>query len=297
MSMDKPIFIGIDGGGTSCNAKLFDSNKNVLAEVQVGPANAFVNSQQTQHSIVTAAQMCLTQAGLVGKTLADIFVGAGLAGMGLPSAQQAMSDWVHPFAGFAVTTDVHITALAANAGEDCGLVVVGTGSCGAKLSHGQLMQYGGYGFFLGDDASGSWLGLQALRHTLQALDGIVETSLLSDEVVLHLGHADIVSIINDFHKLGPKEFGQFSPIVFRCAYADDTTAIEIIKQGARYLHKLIQRVSDNYSHPVFYHGNVMTHYIPYLQLTAKKILTHQTIVPELGAVTFLEKQLQAQGSL
>lgn len=285
------VFIGIDGGGTCCNAKLFDHHKNVLAEAQAGPANAFVNSQQTQHSIVKAVQMCLMQAGLQETALTDVHVGAGLAGMGLPSAQQAMAEWQHPFAGFAVTTDVHISALAANAGEDCGLVVVGTGSCGAKLNHGQLMQYGGYGFFLGDDASGSWLGLQALQHTLRALDGIVETSLLSDELVLHLGHADIATIIHDFHKLGSKEFGQFSPIVFRCAYADDRAALDIIRRGARYLDKLIQRVSDNFSQPVFYYGSVMTHYIPYLQQAAKKILVHQTIVPELGAITYLEKQL------
>ena len=288
------IFIGIDGGGTCCNAKLFNRDKQVLAEAQSGPANAFVDGQQAQTSILSAVKMCLAAADLPQTALSSVYVGAGLAGMGVTSAQQVMADWQHPFAHFAVTTDVHISALAANGGADCGLVVVGTGSCGAELSHGLLVQYGGYGFFLGDDASGSWLGLQALRHTLQALDGIVETSLLSDEVVLHLGHADIATIIQDFHKLGSKEFGQFSPIVFRCAYADDKAALSIIQQGARYLDKLIQRVSDNFSQPVFYYGSVMTHYIPYLQQAAKKILVHQTIMPELGAIAYLEKSLRDQ---
>lgn len=287
------IFIGIDGGGTCCNAKLFNRDKQVLAEAQSGPANAFVDAQQAQESILSAVKLCLASVGLSTSALSSVYVGAGLAGMGVTSAQQLMVDWEHPFAHFAVTTDVHISALAANGGADCGLVVVGTGSCGAKLYNSGLVQYGGYGFCLGDDASGSWLGLQALRHTLQALDSVVETSLLSDEVVLHLGHSDIASIIESFHKLGPKEFGQFSPIVFRCAYADDKAALTIIQQGARYLDKLIQRVSDNFSQPVFYYGSVMTHYIPYLKQAAKKILVHQKIMPERGAIVYLEQTLRA----
>jgi glucosamine kinase len=226
-----------------------------------------------------------------------VYVGAGLAGMGMTSAQQVMADWQHPFAHFAATTDVHISALAANGGADCGLVVVGTGSCGAQLNRGILVQYGGYGFSLGDDASGSWLGLQALRYTLQALDGIVDTCLLSDEVVLHLGHADITKIIGDFHKLGPKEFGKFSPIVFRCAYAGDKAALSIIQEGAHYLDKLIQRVSANFSHPVFYYGSVMTHYIPYLRQATKRVLVHQIIEPELGAIAFLENTLSDQDAV
>ncbi|HAB26036.1 MAG TPA: N-acetylglucosamine kinase, partial [Pantoea sp.] len=39
--MSSPYYLGIDGGGTRCRARLIDAQGKVLAQAEGGPANVF----------------------------------------------------------------------------------------------------------------------------------------------------------------------------------------------------------------------------------------------------------------
>ncbi|WP_346992949.1 BadF/BadG/BcrA/BcrD ATPase family protein [Alteromonas gracilis] len=56
------FFIGIDGGGTKCRARLEDSNGKLLGEGISGPANIMRNSELAKTSILEAISIAINAA-------------------------------------------------------------------------------------------------------------------------------------------------------------------------------------------------------------------------------------------
>jgi glucosamine kinase len=52
---EQTLYIGIDGGGTKCRARIITEDQRVLGTGVGGPANPFHGVQQTKDSIRTAA--------------------------------------------------------------------------------------------------------------------------------------------------------------------------------------------------------------------------------------------------
>ena len=69
----------------------------------------------------------------------------------------------HPGAAGAlrVSTDAYIAALAAHSGSPGAVIIVGTGSVGYRIeAAGHCRLVGGWGFPIGDEGSGAWIGRQ-----------------------------------------------------------------------------------------------------------------------------------------
>ncbi|MET0529639.1 MAG: BadF/BadG/BcrA/BcrD ATPase family protein, partial [Microvirga sp.] len=62
--MSEPLFLGIDGGGTKCRARLRDAKGNLLGEGTGGPSNIRLDPDVVWASILTACRETLAQAGL-----------------------------------------------------------------------------------------------------------------------------------------------------------------------------------------------------------------------------------------
>ena len=63
VQQSEPLFIGVDGGGSKCKARLENANGQLLAEAVAGPANPATDFAQTTDSILSACQRVLQQAG------------------------------------------------------------------------------------------------------------------------------------------------------------------------------------------------------------------------------------------
>ena len=163
VTAQRPLYLGIDGGGSKCKAIIIDAHDNVLGTGIAGPANPFQDYQQTIISIVESAYLALADAKLVKSEINRLIVGIGLAGVNLPSIFEQMSQWQHPFAQMHLTTDLHIACLGAHQGGDGAIMITGTGSCGYSHINGQATMIGAHGFLHGDKGSGAWLGLQAVK--------------------------------------------------------------------------------------------------------------------------------------
>jgi glucosamine kinase len=55
------------------------------------------------------------------------------------------------------------------------------------VDHGERHQSGGWGFFIGDQMSGAILGRELIRYTVEACDGLLPASPLTEAVVAHFG--------------------------------------------------------------------------------------------------------------
>src|ERR1700733_6402525 len=73
------LLLGIDGGGTSCRARLCAYSGQVLGEATTGPANLRLGLQQSFAEILDAAAQCLSQAGLQRSYLGKIVACLALA--------------------------------------------------------------------------------------------------------------------------------------------------------------------------------------------------------------------------
>ena len=75
-------YLGIDGGGTRCRARIEDENGKVLGAASSGPATTRIGFEKAWRSIMEATEAAAEQAGLPREDFARMHAGIGLAGLG-----------------------------------------------------------------------------------------------------------------------------------------------------------------------------------------------------------------------
>ena len=177
------MYLGIDGGGTHCRARIEDENGRVLGAASSGPATTRIGFEKAWRSIMEATEAAAAQAGLTGEDFARMRAGIGLAGLGRRGAEAALNKIAHPFASVIFISDGLAACLGAHSGADGAIVVAGTGSVGVGLIDGREIRLAGYGFPVSDEGSGADIGLQVVRLALRAADRRSELTPLLSEVL------------------------------------------------------------------------------------------------------------------
>jgi len=286
-----PLFLGIDGGGSNCRAWLQNAAGELLGQGQAGAANPVNGYQQTLDAIVTAAEQALHAAGLAPTLLAQLVVGAGLAGLHLPSMQQKLATWQHPFARLYLTTDLDIAALGAYGEADGAVIILGTGFSALGSVAGQKLAIGGFGFPINCTGSGSGLGLEAVKLALLAADGLAETSLLT-EAVFH-GRSQ-QQLAETMLQATPGQYAQLAPLVFQCAEQGDAQALLLIRQAGAFIEKVSQRFLDAGVTQITMVGGIAPRLLPYLSSALQQKIQYQHAAPGLGALSFAKTQWQQE---
>ena len=230
--------VGIDGGGTSCRARICDEAGNVLGEAKTGSANVMLGAEVAMKSIVDAITEATQLAGLTPDDFQNMHVGLGLAGAIKKSAWQAFMGLPHPFASMTLNTDAYTGWLGAHGGKDGAILIAGTGSCGILIKDNVEHVVGGLGFPISDHGSGAITGLRLIEHALLARDGIKERSPLVDHVLDHFNN-DVDEIIGWSKTARPTDYGQFSREIFKHAKQGDLVAIELLDRCANDINFLL----------------------------------------------------------
>jgi glucosamine kinase len=276
--------IGIDGGGTKCDAGLFNPAGQLVATAFSGPANIFANFNAAIGEIEQACEQVIDLYNAQEQAKAndilskkDCFLSLGCAGGGVDSAKKKFQRWQHQYAGAALITDVHASCLAANNANPCALFVIGTGSCLAIFQNQKIQQFGGHGFLLGDNASGAWLGKQAVSWYLQALETPNNDNQLQNALALSIGD-NISDIIEHYGKASAAKFGALVPILLRVNDASPTVQTWL-HEGAQYASELIIQHAQQ-SLPVFLSGGLAGIYKPLIE----KMTNRPIQIPNNNAV-------------
>ena len=82
-----------------------------------------------------------------------------------------------------VYDDIDAAHAGALGGEEGAVIIAGTGSAALAIVDGQRHQCGGWGFHIGDQMSGAILGRELVRRAVEATDGLVSGSPLTDAVI------------------------------------------------------------------------------------------------------------------
>ena len=234
--------IGIDLGGSGTRAVLATADGEVLAAGRGGPSGAHGGAAGRRHIERALASALAPIASRVGQASCRVHV--GVRGLSIPGRREAVLLDLSvrlPQAEVHISNDATIAVwggLAARAGV---AVLAGTGSIAmARSADGREARSGGYGYLVGDEGSGFWLGREAMAACLRALDGRGQPTLLRDlvcEVAQQRTPQDMVGWLYAGQDQVPRVAG-LAPLVSRAAAADDPVAVDLMERAARDLAAL-----------------------------------------------------------
>ncbi len=241
--MSEFLFLGIDGGGTKCRARLRDAEGKLLGEGAGGPSNIRLDPDLVWTSILTACGEALRQAGLQETDLSRVRAGMGAAGAGQKSAVARLLSRQHPFASFVIDTDAHTAWLGAFEGGDGAILIVGTGSCGYGVVGGQRRYVGGWGFEISDEGSGAAIGRDLLRRVIWAYDGRIPATPLSNAVLGDFSN-DPEVLVDWVGKARPSDYARYAPLVLEHAHRRDPLGLELVRHAADEMAQIAMRLLD-----------------------------------------------------
>ncbi|WP_210330363.1 N-acetylglucosamine kinase [Aliikangiella sp. G2MR2-5] len=290
LEKENNLYLGIDGGGSKCRAIISDDQDRVLGTGVSGPANPLHGFQKSLDSILAATHLALNDANLGEKHIAQLIAGIGLAGVNLPALYQQVQSWQHPFKQMHLTTDLDIASLGAHGGDDGAVIIVGTGSCGFVSVGQQKLTFGGHGFPIGDIASGAWMGLEAIRHTLQVLDGFKDSSILSDSVKSFYQVDEALTLSEKVAGRSSRQYAKLAKVIFNAADEGDLTANAIVNQGIDYISRMTRSILSKSPKRLSMIGGLAPLVLSRLPDYLSEQFVEPIAQPETGAVLFARQQ-------
>ncbi len=294
MRMNSAYFlVGVDGGGTGCRVAVAAPDGARISEVPGGPANFATNPDATLRNILSALQAVASAAGLAEGWQKNCIAHLGLAGV-MDASDATSVAAAMPFRDTAVTDDRITSLTGALKDEDGMLAAIGTGTIVASRSRDTVRYFGGWGHDLADQASGGWLGHNALRRTMLAQDGLVEHSDLTAALLAHFNDAPN-EIVQFTKNAAPGDYASFAPMVVEAARQDDPNALTLMQWGAEYLNTCIGAVGLKDGEKLCLAGGVGPHYEPYIDAGFRKHIHPPAGSALDGALHLAQQHLQSMG--
>ena len=259
---DISYFLGVDGGGTGSRALLVDASGAELARLEGGAANVATDMDEASATLATLARDTFAKAGLGQAEMDRAYAVLGLAGSNVVATNAPVEEAV-PCAHVHVTNDPDIVLAGALGDEDGCIAAPGTGSFFISRKNGETHRLGGWGFMLGDEASGARMGRRLLSLTLHAHDKIRDHSDLTRSV-LEQFEGDPSKVVQFANSSDPGDFGQFARKVVAAGAAGDPVGQLLMQEGADFIALAIETLGYEAGMKVVLWGGLGQTYIPYL---------------------------------
>jgi N-acetylglucosamine kinase-like BadF-type ATPase len=275
---NRSLVVGIDAGGTRTRAALAGSRGGggLLGEGSGGPGNALSVGREelTAHLAAALAQAVPEEARGAVRAVYGGFAGAS-AGLGPERGHElALSCLRAALAGAGMAPeavevggDTEIALASAPGAPADGLVLIaGTGAVAARVGGGRRVAVAdGHGWLLGDDGSGFWLGRQAVRAALAALDGRGPGTALRDAVLAHYGLPQDGAAAQDVaegvvvaaYARPPVELALLSPAVVAAAEEGDAVARGLLDGAAGLLARAVRALRPRAGEPLVLSGGLL----------------------------------------
>ncbi|WAC73673.1 ATPase [Roseateles sp. SL47] len=269
------FLVGVDGGGTGTRARLSDLKGRLLGQGWAGPSALGQGVAQAwrhiQQAVEQAAAQAAAQAAELGAgpddaafkagplRLEEMAMGLGLSGAGV-AAQAAEFKAQQPgYAHLELVNDGTTSVLGAHGGHPGAVIAAGTGTVGEALrADGNWVCVSGWGWIGGDEGSGAWLGLQAMRMAQKAMDGRAPAGRLARAVWSHCGAADEQdrgAVSAWVAQAGQHAYAQLAPLVFEHA-AQDPAAQALVEAAVAELESVALALDPSQTLPLSLAGSI-----------------------------------------
>jgi N-acetylglucosamine kinase-like BadF-type ATPase len=231
--------VGIDLGGSGTRAALADGCGNVVA-LGRGPTG-LVSGAAANRRLARALDLVLAPIAVRIVDEDHVSIVAGTRGLSVPGRRERLELELttrFPRATVQVSNDAHIGLWGGLAGAPGVAVVAGAGSIAlARSAEGREGRAGGWGYVLGDEGSGYWLGREAIRGYLRHLEGRTETGELTRLVAEAIKRSSVVDVLGWFYGGHDQveRLAALAPLVSQAAARGDDLAVDILERAGHAL--------------------------------------------------------------
>jgi glucosamine kinase len=222
--------LGIDGGGTRTRASIV-AGEQVLAFAENGSIKRLrVGARIAEDNLRALLTELFANAGVAGVKAAS----AGVASATMPGVSEWITEVFNDFGveRSEVVGDEVIALDAAFKGGPGILQIAGTGSnCIGRAPDGGRETVGGWSSRLGDEGSGYWIGLHAIRRALAAYDRQEPTRVL-ETVGRIWGTSTLEELVNLGDSTPGPDFAALAPAISLLAEEGDAVAAGVMNQAA-----------------------------------------------------------------
>jgi N-acetylglucosamine kinase-like BadF-type ATPase len=242
------FFLGCDGGGTKTDLVVVTGEGRVAASLHAR-STYYLSSRLRGTELVgevldEAVPAVCSQAGIGPGDVRFAFF--GLPGYGevradVPRLDAAVARALQ-HGRFRCDNDMLCGWAGSLAGADGINVIAGTGSMTYGRRAGAGVRVGGWGELFGDEGSGYWIGIRALRAFTQASDGRAERGPLYDVLRRDMAldaDIDLVGLVLHQWQGARQQIAALAPVVREAAISGDRCAQAILATAAAELVGLV----------------------------------------------------------
>lgn len=236
------IIGGIDAGGTSTKGILIDESGDILVRETAGPANVqVVGFERAVKEIQKVIEKLLAYSDISEINI----LGIGIAGAGDQKDIEHIEgilNSLNKVDKVFITNDANIALLGAHEGASGIVLIAGTGSIAYGIDkNGKLIRAGGWGPILGDEGSGYWMGLEALKTIVKAEDERGPDTLLTYKIINYFNISSLRELVTLIHqkKVTRSSVAALVPLIIESAKEGDKAAKDIIDRGIEELAFLV----------------------------------------------------------
>lgn len=261
--MGSSVVLGVDGGGTNTRAVLMQgevvlarAHGGSIKRLRVGAEQAEANLRGIMRELYAASKVSHIDAA-----------SAGVASASLPGIKEWITE-VFAECGVRRSEVVGDEVIALDGAFQGGpgiLQIAGTGSNTiGRTAKGDRESTGGYSSTLGDEGSGYWIGLHAIRQGLHAYDR-GDACVILERVGVAWGTKTLEELVNRGNEVPGPDFSALAPLVVQAAEEGDAVARWVLNRAAEDIvqfillvrRKLRERHGLTEEVPVAYTGSVL----------------------------------------
>ena len=259
-------YLGIDAGASATKWALINENGLILSGQQEA-----MDGHLYRESSLARMQKVLREIKAQIKELRVESVYMGITGVTHDGSIQNQIKLVFD-CDSQIVSDIEL-AYRANFSEGNGILLyAGTGSVSFAIDEeGQTHQIGGWGYLLGDEGAGYWIGRESIRHALSVIESNAGRTpdSLATLVLKAMNASDWNSVKSFVYSQERAKIAALSAIVNMAAEKNDADAILILTKAAAHFAELVNRMDKQLVRkalPVTFTGGISNSQILYREL-------------------------------
>lgn len=299
-------FLGVDGGGTKTKFECYDESGALVSEISKPTCHLLQVSSERAIEVLNFGLLEIKEAIQFQEGQDKLYIGLGLAGYGLNQALRKQIETVCQLAfegeHYLLSSDAEIALIGALKGKDGILIIAGTGSIAFAKFGDRIERCGGWGYQLGDEGSGYWIGRQLLAEFTKQADGRHLKTELFSKLCNHLAlkqDGDIIEWVSTRNNQRTA-IAELSIVGHELLERGDCAVQPLYDVCAKELAALANKFKEEYLEeqvPVSYIGGVLEHSATLRrmlkeQLDSKFVLVEPYYTPAKGASLLAQKILE-----
>src|SRR6266513_5036380 len=223
--------LGLDAGGTKTVCLLADESGAILAEARGPGANLHSAGELTVEKVLHEVM----ETAIGDRDITPSAICLGIAGVDREDEARtvrAIMRRIGHKSRVLVVNDALIALVAGAQDAPAIVIIAGTGSIVyGRNAKGEAARAGGWGYVLGDEGSGYWIGRAALRAVLRQADRRGPVTVLSEMLLEHFTVSAPQELIHEVYmtNLKPTAIGALATCVQAAFSQGDSVAIGILR--------------------------------------------------------------------